>query len=155
MGSPVKVFSAEELTMNVRYNYGRGRMTIYLPEYLASQTLSCIRKLRRLIESSETPEELEKMDAYVEAEKQNFEPRMRDVANKAVDARTRAKELQPELDRLIQERDRYKRNSDPYKAAMEKVKAKREEIRHYRAVYLSQSSEFKHLEKSKEKFNKL
>ena len=50
----------DNLTMNVRYNGGKGRMTINLPEYLDCQTLTNIRRLIKVVETSDTPEELEK-----------------------------------------------------------------------------------------------
>ena len=82
----------------------------YLPEYLDGQTLTNIRRLIKVVETSDTPEELEKLHSYVEVELQQIDRRMKEAANKAVDARTKAKELQPELDKLVYARNRYKKN---------------------------------------------
>lgn len=141
--------------MNVRYNGGKGRMTINLPEYLNSQTITNIRRLIKLVESSDTPEELEKLHSYVEEELQHFDERMKVAANRAVDARTKSKEIQQELDKLIYERDRYKKNSPPYKNLMDKVKDKRKELSHQRSIYFSQTSDISHFKHNKEKFSKL
>lgn len=141
--------------MNVRYNGGKGRMTINLPEYLDCQTLTNIRRLIKVVETSDTPEELEKLHSYVEAELQQIDRRMKEAANKAVDARTKAKELQPELNKLVYARNRYKKNSPPYKELMEKVKDMRERIALQNSVYRCQKSEVSRLQRNKEKFNKL
>lgn len=141
--------------MNVRYNGGKGRMTINLPEYLDCQTLTNIRRLIKVVETSDTPEELEKLHNYVEAELQQIDRRMKEAANKVVDARTKAKELQPELNKLVYARNRYKKNSPPYKELMEKVKDMRERIALQNSVYRCQKSEVSRLQRNKEKFNKL
>ena len=130
-------------------------MTINLPEYLDCQTLTNIRRLIKVVETSDTPEELEKLHNYVEAELQQIDRRMKEAANKAVDARTKAKELQPELDKLVYARNRYKKNSPPYKELMEKVKDMRERIALQNSVYRCQKSEVSRLQRNKEKFNKL
>lgn len=141
--------------MNIRYNSGKGRMTINLPEYLDGQTLTNIRRLIKVVETSDTPEELEKLHSYVEVELQQIDRRMKEAANKAVDARTKAKELQPELDKLVYARNRYKKNSPPYKELMEKVKDMRERIALQNSIYRCQKSEVSRLQRNKEKFNKL
>lgn len=130
-------------------------MTINLPEYLDGQTLTNIRRLIKVVETSDTPEELEKLHSYVEAELQQIDRRMKEAANKAVDARTKAKELQPELDKLVYARNRYKKNSLPYKELMEKVKDMRERIALQNSIYRCQKSEVCRLQRNKEKFNKL
>ena len=130
-------------------------MTINLPEYLDCQTLTNIRRLIKVVETSDTPEELEKLHNYVEAELQQIDRRMKEAENKAVDARTKAKELQPELDKLVYARNRYKKNSPPYKELMEKVKDMRERIALQNSVYRCQKSEVSRLQRNKEKFNKL
>ena len=130
-------------------------MTINLPEYLDCQTLTNIRRLIKVVETSDTPEELEKLHSYVEAELQQIDRRMKEAANKAVDARTKAKELQPELNKLVYARNRYKKNSPPYKELMEKVKDMRERIALQNSVYRCQKSEVSRLQRNKEKFNKL
>ena len=145
----------DNLTMNIRYNGGKGRMTINLPEYLDGQTLTNIRRLIKVVETSDTPEELEKLHSYVEVELQQIDRRMKEAANKAVDARTKAKELQPELNKLVYARNRYKKNSPPYKELMEKVKDMRERIALQNSVYRCQKSEVSRLQRNKEKFNKL
>lgn len=141
--------------MNIRYNGGKGRMTINLPEYLDGQTLTNIRRLIKVVETSDTPEELEKLHSYVKAELQQIDRWMKEAANKAVDARTKAKELQPELDELVYARNRYKKNSPPYKELMEKVKDMRERIALQNSIYRCQKSEVSRLQRNKEKFNKL
>ena len=130
-------------------------MTINLPEYLDCQTLTNIRRLIKVVETSDTPEELEKLHNYVETELQQIDRRMKEAANKAVDARTKAKELQPELDKLVYARNRYKKNSPPYKELMEKVKDMRERIALQNSIYRCQKSEVSRLQRNKEKFNKL
>lgn len=130
-------------------------MTINLPEYLDGQTLTNIRRLIKVVETSDTPEELEKLHSYVKAELQQIDRWMKEAANKAVDARTKAKELQPELDELVYARNRYKKNSPPYKELMEKVKDMRERIALQNSIYRCQKSEVSRLQRNKEKFNKL
>lgn len=130
-------------------------MTINLPEYLDCQTITNIRRLIKVVETSDTPEELEKLHNYMEAELQQIDRRMKEAANKAVDARTKAKELQPELNKLVYARNRYKKNSPPYKELMEKVKDMRERIALQNSVYRCQKSEVSRLQRNKEKFNKL
>lgn len=80
---------------------------------------------------------------------------MKELANKGVNARTKYKELEPELQKLIYERERYRKSDDRYKALMIRVKDMREKIRHYKAVYSSTLSDFNALNRDKEKFSKL
>lgn len=87
-------------------------MTINLPEYLDGQTLTNIRRLIKVVETSDTPEELEKLHSYVEAELQQIDRRMKEAANKAVDARTTVTEEQRQavigfLDKILSEMDAF------------------------------------------------
>lgn len=142
-------------TLNITYNNGKSRMTIYLYEFLRYSGLRNIRKLIKLIKSSDTPDELEKLHSYLQQQLSTIEPRMKELANKGVNARTKYKELEPELQKLIYERERYRKSDDRYKALMIRVKDMREEIRQYKAVYSSTLSDFNALNRDKEKFSKL
>lgn len=145
----------DNVVLHISYNNGRGHMTVNTLAFLSKQGIRNIRKLIKLIESSDTPDELEKLHSYLQQQLSTIEPRMKELANKGVNARTKYKELEPELQKLIYERERYRKSDDRYKALMIRVKDMREKIRHYKAVYSSTLSDFNALNRDKEKFSKL
>lgn len=149
------ILTNEEMTLNILYNWGKGKMKIWLPEFFMDPKISDTRKIIKLIRDSQTPEEENKIWGYVEAELETLDDRLKSCVNKTVDASTRAKELEPDLARLIAQRDRWKKSSDPYKELMEAVKSKREEIQHFKNVSRSQMSEFNRLNRQKEFYAKL
>lgn len=150
---------ADALLLDIRYTVpfqtNRGRMVINLPMYMMEQPISKIRKLIAIIQKSDTPDEVEKVRQFLESELSAFDGRMRDAANKVVDARTREKELQSELEELVAARDRFKKNTPPYKSLMEKIKAMRSGIAQYRSIYRAKETEIKRLKRNSEKFKKL
>ncbi len=145
----------DNATLHISYNNGRGHMTVNTLAFLSEQGIRNIRKLIKLIESSDTPDELEKLHSILREEISTFDLRLKELANRGVNARTRYKELEPELERLVYQRERYKKSDQRYKDLMLRVKAMREDIRHEKAVYHSAVSDFKRFSRNKEKFNKL
>lgn len=145
----------DNATLHISYNNGRGHMTVNTLAFLSEQGIRNIRKLIKLIESSDTPDELEKLHSVLREEISTFDLRLKELANRGANARTRYKELEPELERLVYQRERYKKSDQRYKDLMLRVKAVRENIRHEKAVYNSAVSDFKRLSRNKEKFNKL
>lgn len=145
----------DNATLHISYNNGRGHMTVNTLAFLSEQGIRNIRKLIKLIESSDTPDEREKLHSVLREEISTFDLRLKELANRGVNARTRYKELEPELERLVYQRERYKKSDQRYKDLMLRVKAMREDIRHEKAVYHSAVFDFKRLSRNKEKFNKL
>lgn len=141
----------DNAVLHISYNNGRGHMTVNTLAFLSEQGIRNIRKLIKLIKSSDTPDGLEKLHGILCEEISTFDLRLKELAN----ARTRYKELEPELDRLVYQRERYKKSDQRYKDLMLRVKAVRENIRHEKAVYHSAVSDFKRLSRNKEKFNKI
>lgn len=149
------ILTNEEMTLNILYNWGKGKMKIWLPKFFEDPKMFDTRKIIKLIRDSQTPEEEEKIWRYIEAEMETIEDRMKSCANKSVDASTKAKELEPDLARLIEQRDRWKKSSDPYKELMKGVKTMRAEINHQKAVAKSQLSDFNRLMRQKDFYVKL
>lgn len=145
----------DNAVLHISYNNGRGHMTVNTLAFLSEQGIRNIRKLIKLIESSDTPDELEKLHSILREEISTFDLRLKELANRGANARTRYKELEPELERLVYQRERYKKSDQRYKDLMLRVKAARENIRHEKAVYHSAVSDFKRLSRNKEKFNKI
>lgn len=145
----------DNAVLHISYNNGRGHMTVNTLVFLSEQGIRNIRKLIKLIESSDTPDELEKLHSVLREEISTFDLRLKELANRGVNARTRYKELEPELNRLVYQRERYKKSDQRYKDLMLRVKAVRENIRHEKAVCHSAVSDFKRLSRNKEKFNKI
>lgn len=145
----------DNAVLHISYNNGRGHMTVNTLAFLSEQGIRNIRKLIKLIESSDTPDELEKLHNILREEISTFDLRLKELANRGANARTRYKELEPELERLVYQRERYKKSDQRYKDLMLRVKAVRESIRHEKAVYHSAVSDFKRLSRNKEKFNKI
>lgn len=145
----------DNAVLHISYNNGRGHMTVNTLAFLSEQGIRNIRKLIKLIESSDTPDELEKLHSILREEISTFDLRLKELANRRANARTRYKELEPELERLVYQRERYKKSDQRYKDLMLRVKAVRENIRHEKAVYHSAVSDFKRLSRNKEKFNKI
>lgn len=145
----------DNAVLHISYNNGRGHMTVNTLAFLSEQGIRNIRKLIKLIESSDTPDELEKLHSILREEISTFDLRLKELANRGANARTRYKELEPELERLVYQRERYKKSDQQHKDLMLRVKAVRENIRHKKAVYHSAVSDFKRLSRNKEKFNKI
>lgn len=145
----------DNAVLHISYNNGRGHMTVNTLAFLSEQGIRNIRKLIKLIKSSDTPDELEKLHGILCEEISTFDLRLKELANRGANARTRYKELEPELDRLVYQRERYKKSDQRYKDLMLRVKAVRENIRREKAVYHSAVSDFKRLSRNKEKFNKI
>lgn len=145
----------DNAVLHISYNNGRGHMTVNTLAFLSEQGIRNIRKLIKLIKSSDTPDELEKLHSVLREEISTFDLRLKELANRGANARTRYKELEPELERLVYQRERYKKSDRRYKDLMLRVKAVRENIRHEKAVYHSAVSDFKRLSRNKEKFNKI
>lgn len=145
----------DNAVLHISYNNGRGHMTVNTLAFLSEQGIRNIRKLIKLIESSDTPDELEKLHSILREEISTFDLRLKELANRGANARTRYKELEPELERLVYQRERYKKSDQQHKDLMLRVKAVRENIRHEKAVYHSAVSDFKRLSRNKEKFNKI
>lgn len=145
----------DNAVLHISHNNGRGHMTVNTLAFLSEQGIRNIRKLIKLIESSDTPDELEKLHSILHEEISTFDLRLKELANRGANARTRYKELEPELERLVYQRERYKKSDQRYKDLMLRVKAVRENIRHEKAVYHSAVSDFKRLSRNKEKFNKI
>ena len=141
--------------MKISYHYGKGHITVLLPAFLELQGISKIRKLLSFIETSDTPDEMQKVAAYIKAENDSFDSRMKSYAHEAVAARTKAAELRQALERLIAARERYRKKSEPYKFLSAEIKAVREEIRCRNADFRYCEKEIKRLQRNKEKFRKI
>ena len=100
----------DNAVLHISYNNGRGHMTVNTLAFLSEQGIRNIRKLIKLIESSDTPDELEKLHSVLREEISTFDLRLKELANRGANARTRYKELEPELDRLVYQRERYKKS---------------------------------------------
>lgn len=131
-------------------------MAVDVPGYLREQTLSKIRKFIRFVErESDTPDELDKMKAYLLETLPTFEPQMKLAANKAVDAHTMAAEQKPHLDALLDRRAKFKKNSPPYKALTAEITAQKQKISALKAQYRDWTAEFNRLKQNNQKFEKL
>ena len=111
----------DNAVLHISYNNGRGHMTVNTLAFLSEQGIRNIRKLIKLIESSDTPDELEKLHSILREEISTFDLRLKELANRGANARTRYKELEPELERLVYQRERYKKSDQRYKDLMLRV----------------------------------
>ena len=145
----------QEPVLKISYNCGKGHMTILLPDFLERQGLSKIRKLLKFIKTSDTPDELEKVSAYINAENETFDSRMKNYANEAIAAQTKVTELQPKLEYLIMTKADYEKKSKQYKFLSEEIKALRNKIRDYNATFRHCKTEIRRLQRNKEKFRKI
>lgn len=55
----------DNAVLHISYNNGRGHMTVNTLAFLSEQGIRNIRKLIKLIESSDTPDELEKLHSVL------------------------------------------------------------------------------------------
>jgi hypothetical protein len=147
--------SDEGQILHIKYNCGQGEMSICLPKYLESMSLTQIKKVIHLIEKSETPDELEKLESCMIAELQGLESRMKEAANKTVCHRTHGKEMSVELQKLIDRRCLYKSRSQPYKDLTQQIKDMRSCISQNRTKVGYWQCEFNKLAKYRDKLTKL
>lgn len=147
----------DDLMLDVIYNGGAGHMTVYLPAFLERQGVIVIKKLIKLIETSDTPEEMQKLMTYVKADNSSIDGKIKVAADSAADENAKVKELYLELDRFISYRNRKgcRKNSEPYKALSGKIKELREQIRLHKAVFRNSKAELNQLRRLKGKFRKI
>jgi hypothetical protein len=132
-------------------------MTIHLEAFLECRKLSKVRKLVKIIRESYTPECLEQMQQFITdylGDEEQFSADLRSLANKGVNARTKAKELEEPLNRAVNARKMYKRKSPQYERLNEQVKQYRKEIAQNNAVYHSSVQQFNRMQRNREFYKK-
>ena len=65
----------DNAVLHISYNNGRGHMAVNTLAFLSEQGIRNIRKLIKLIESSDTPDELEKLHSVLREEISTFDLR--------------------------------------------------------------------------------
>jgi hypothetical protein len=146
----------EDFEQNVlEIKYHRGQMQVNLAEFMQNQTLSKINKLLKVIRSSYTPEQEEVIAAYCKDFLAGYEQQQKTLANLVVQYRTRAKELEPEIEKMKKFRDGSKRNGKRYKYYQEQINIVRGKVSDEMAFVRKHTAEFKQNERLKVKYEKV
>lgn len=145
----------EGMTISITYGYGKGRMTVNVQEFLRMRQIRRYRKLMALVRQSDTPEAADEVTGYIRQALDGMDARMREAAERAVGARTAAREMQPEIDRALARRDRYKRCSDQYGAYSQQVKVLRQSQRTLNSLYRGYEADVRAMQRDRAFYQKI
>lgn len=115
--------------LRITWNYGRGDMRIDADAFLSMRNVTKIRKMLKIIRTSDTPEQEKVFKDHIEQFLSATVGAKKAYANKAVEWGTRTVEeqqkleqIQSELEKVIAHRNAQTRNSSPWKYWNEQVK---------------------------------
>lgn len=115
--------------LRITWNYGRGNMRIDADAFLSMRNVAKVRKMLKIIRTSDTPEQEKVLKDHIEQFLSATVGAKKAYANKAVDWGTRAAEerqkleqIQSELEKVAAHRNAQTRNSSPWKYWNEQVK---------------------------------
>lgn len=139
-----------KMVLTIKYGYGKGTMEINVENFMDMRQISRCRKLIKIIRQSNTPEEIDKLETYINEAIDFIELRLKETAERGVAEKTKAKEAEEKLKKLIEERDRHRKGTVVYKNANKAVKDMRERYKMHNSIYKEMIREFNRQTKNKE-----
>lgn len=140
--------------LTINYKYGHGCMRLNLDDFIVYGNITKAKKLVNLMRCNDTVA-LEEFKQYMTDKPKELLSDMKQFANAAVDAHTKAGELKLELYKLLKQRERYKKSSVPYKTLTEQIKPIRDEVKEWNSLFRSHQSSFNKYKRSKELCEKI
>lgn len=134
--------------LTINYKCGRGCMRLDMDEFIVYGNISKARKLVNLMYCNDTAA-LEEFKQYVTDKSKELLSDMKQLANAAVNAHTRAGELKQDLDKLLMQRGKYKKSSEPYKTLTEQIKSVRDEVKKWNNLFEARQGDFNKYNRSK------
>ena len=96
----------EPVTIEIRYNCGKGHMTVNLNKFFEDQTISKMKKLINLVQRSDTPDQEDIIWEFIREDYQMIPGMMKAYANDYADKKDEISRLEKILHDLILVRDR-------------------------------------------------
>lgn len=140
--------------LTINYKYGHGCMRLNLDDFIVYGNITKAKKLVNLMRCYDVAA-LEEFKQYMTDKSKNLLFDMKQFANAAVDAHTRAGELKQELDKLLMQRKKYKKNSVQYKTLTEQIKTIRDEVKEWNSLFRSHQASVNKYKRSKELCEKI
>lgn len=127
------------MDIEIKWNYGQGYMCVHLEAFLGGRSIARVRKLLKIIRTSDTPEVEQQLKEYVEQQLNMFELKQADVKRYIVGYTEKVRFSQKQLDNAMFNRDTYKRStpkcrSDGWEHYNEFVKQFREELKEMKGM---------------------
>lgn len=129
----------ENITLEIRWSDAwskrKGRMCIYLYKFIATYSITKFRKLLKIIRTSDTPDEEQKiMDLFNRFSKQ-YEPCRHQIKTEIFQADMQMGRCQTDIDVLKVQHDQYRQNTPPYKKYAALLKKAKSELAEAKAAY--------------------
>lgn len=140
--------------MDLNIKYRNGSMVVHLEEFLSSRSITKVRKLIRLIQESDTPDEINKVQNYIEQELEQVDLRAKENEKYIVGYTEKVKFCQTQSDNCIHNRSGFQKNSSGWKHYNEYVKQYRQELREIKAQLSSRKSDFNNCIRNKPFYQK-
>lgn len=144
----------DENIVNIRFHDG-AQMTIYLNKFIPSSSVLQIKKLLKYIAQGDSPEEVRKVQSYVEQFNENYEECQKNLAARYVAMREEVKLKQERVTKLKYIRAGYKKKTELYKYADEKVQKAKEELTSLSNRLSALKKTFADRQRMKEKLDKI
>lgn len=136
--------------MDLNIKYKNGSMVVHLEELLSTRNISKIRKLIKVIQNSDTPNEIENVQTYIEQFNDNYDASQMLTQKEITGYSQKISFSQHQLEVSLNNREKYPKKSDGYKHYNQSVKNNREELRRMKMELRSKQQELSSREKEKQ-----
>lgn len=142
----------ENITLEIRWSDAwskrKGRMCIYLYNFITTHSITKFRKLLKIIRTSDTPDEEQKIVDLFNRFNEQYEPCRQQLKMEKFQADMQMGRCQTDVDVLKVQRDRYRRNTPPYKKYAALLKKAKGELIEAKAAYRQAVRNEKKIEKT-------
>lgn len=151
------LLESEPRILEIRYGTGgrKGEMKIIVQSFLERQSVAKIRKLLNLIRTSYNPDAEQVLADFCRQWLTQYVIEQKILANKHVDAKEKAREIEINILSNQQERDRYRKNTEPYKQYTGLLKNQKNQLVIVNETARRSLTEFNRNQKTKAKYEKV
>lgn len=135
--------------MDLQIKYKNGSMTVHLEEFLSMRKITKVRKLVKLIKESYTPEELHKIQEYIEQFNEHYEDDQRTTKLKIAGYSSKVEFCKKQITRCMTVRDSYRKQSENWVTFNDNLKEHREELKSIQIFLRNTKREYTNREKEK------
>lgn len=153
----IYVSGFEPHVLEIRYctGSGKGKIKIIVQTFMDKQTVTKIKKLLNIIRTSHTPEAELVIADYCRQWLSEYEAGQKALANKHVDSKEKAREIENDIMDIRRARGRAGKNTEVYKKCTDLLKIKNTELISANASVRSSLSDFNRNQKMKPKIKKI
>jgi hypothetical protein len=128
--------------MDLNIKYKNGSMIVHLEELLSTRNISKIRKLVKVIQNSDTPNEIKNVQTYIEQFNNNYDASQMLTKKEITGYSQKVAFSQQQLEVCLNNRGKYPKKSDGYNYYNSNVKINREGLRCMKMWLRSKQQEF-------------